>query len=172
MTIKPDGSFTFSEQKLNLFEMSEYSDCINIFEDEPTVCGIIKRQNGDINVISNTDWITIPEIDKINLELSAGNTHLRGKQKREEFLSSILDIKLFDIGTTKYYFVGTIGYGMKCKVNTAANIRKIDAYKNAPLMFDELLPLMDVTFVHNGQLTVVPFPFKYLREYINQISNC
>lgn len=32
--------------------------------------------------------------------------------------------------------------------------------------FEKLLPLMNVTFVHNGQLTIVPFPFKYLREYV------
>ena len=33
-------------------------------------------------------------------------------------------------------------------------------------LFDALLPLMNVTFVRNGQLTVVPFPFMYLREHI------
>ncbi|MBQ3869994.1 MAG: hypothetical protein II777_05545 [Clostridia bacterium] len=27
---------------------------------------------------------------------------------------------------------------------------------------------LDVTFARNGQLTVVPFPFKYLREYVLQ----
>ena len=80
-------------------------------------------------------------------------------------LSSILDIKLFTERGEQYYFVGTIGEGMRAKIETAANIRKITAYKNAPLMFDKLLPLMNVTFVHNGQLTVVPFPFKYIREY-------
>lgn len=98
--------------------------------------------------------------------MSAGNTKLRGKIKREELLSSILDIKSFDEGKAKYYFVGTIGEGMRAKVVTAANIRKITPYKDARIMFNDLLPLMNVTFVHNGQLTVVPFPFKYLREYI------
>ncbi len=55
-----------------------------------------------------------------------------------------------------------------CKLPRAANIRKIEAYKDGALMFDELLGLMNVTFVHNGQLTVLPFPFKYLREYVNR----
>ena len=169
MNIFPDGSFTFVEQKLNLFELSEYTECINIFEDNPTVCGIIKRNNGNINIISDTDWITIPKIDEISEQLSAGNTQLRNREKREELLSSILDIKLFSEGTSKYYFTGTIGEGMRTKVMTAANIRKITPYKDASLMFDDLLPLMNVTFVHNGQLTVVPFPFKYLREYIVQL---
>lgn len=170
MEIKPDGRFAFSEQTLNLFELNDYSECVNIFEDNSSVCGIIKRANGEINVISNTNWITIPELMGLNNELTAGNTHLRGKNKRDELLSSVLDIKLFDEGTDKFYFVGTIGEGMRTKIVTAANIRKISTYKNSPLMFDELLPLMNVTFVHNGQLTVIPFPFKYLREYIKMIA--
>ena len=38
-------------------------------------------------------------------------------------------------------------------------------WSSAEIAFDELLPLMDVEFVRNDQLTVIPFPFKYLREY-------
>lgn len=166
MEIKDDGSFTFNEQTLNLFGLNNYSECVNIFEDNPTVCGIIKRENGDINIISDTNWITIPEITELNKELSAENTRLRGKIKRNELLSSVLDIKLFDYEIAKYYFVGEIGEGMRTKIVTAANIRMITSYKNSQLMFEDLLPLMNVTFVHNGQLTVIPFPFKYLREYI------
>lgn len=169
MKVNPDGSFVINEQSLNLFELNQYSECVNIFEDNPTVCGIIKRENGDINIISDTQLITIPEIEELRRELSAGNTKLRGKSKRDELLSSILDIKLFDEGSSKYYFSGTIGEGMRAKVVTATNIRKITPYKNAELIFDDLLPLMNVTFVHNGQLTVLPFPFKYLREYIKTI---
>lgn len=168
--VKPDGSFAFSEQTLNLFELNQYTECVNIFEDNPSACGIIKRANGNINLIVDTDCITIPEIADINKELSAGNTKLRGKIKREELLSSILDIKSFDEGEAKYYFVGTIGEGMRAKVVTAANIRKIIPYKDALPMFNDLLPLMNVTFVHNGQLTVMPFPFKYLREYIKKLA--
>ena len=37
-------------------------------------------------------------------------------------------------------------------------------------MFDKLLPLMNVTFVRNGQLTVVPFPFKYITVDDNVIE--
>ena len=51
-------------------------------------------------------------------------------------------------------------------INRAANIRKIEPFKDSILMFEKLLPLMNVTFVHNGQLTIIPFPFKYLREYV------
>lgn len=169
MRIKSDGSFDFTEQKLDLFEFNEYTDCVNIFSTSKDVAGIIRYSNGDINIIRETSWFTIPEIEAIRHELSEGNTHLRGKAPRQELLSAITDIKLFDRGNRRYYFVGIIGEGMRTNVTSAANIRMIEPYKNAELRFEELLPLMNVTFVRNGQLTVVPFPFKYLREYIRSL---
>lgn len=169
MTIQPDGSFGFEEQRMDLFALNEYADCVSIFGDSPDVAGVIRYANGAINVIRETSWVTIPEIEKIHRELSAGNTYLRGKEARQDFLSAITDIKLFDQGKCKYYFVGIIGEGMRTNVANAANIRMIEPYKESALRFEELLPLMNVTFVRNGQLTVVPFPFKYLREYIRSL---
>lgn len=170
MKIRPDGSFDFGEQKLELFELNEYTDCVNIFSSSTDVAGIIRYSNGDINIIRETSWFTIPEIEKIHSELSMGNTHLRGKAPRLELFSSITDIKMFDQGRCKYYFVGIIGEGMRTSVTNAANIRMIEPYKNTALRFEELLPLMNVTFVRNGQLTVMPFPFKHLREYIQSVE--
>ena len=63
-----------------------------------------------------------------------------------------------------------IGEGMRCTIHHASNIRKIEKIGQSLDLFSQLLPLMDVTFISNGQLTVVPFPFKYLREYIAQIN--
>lgn len=48
----------------------------------------------------------------------------------------------------------------------AANIRELCTEGSGKVDIERVLPLMDVDFVRNGQLTVVPFPFKYLREYI------
>ena len=57
-------------------------------------------------------------------------------------------------------------------INRAANIRKIEPFEDSILMFEKLLPLMNVTFVHNGQLTIIPFPFKYCKNTnIKQMIN-
>ena len=171
MTVHPDGTFNISEQTLNLFEVNKYNQCIEIFENAKInfekVHGIIRDNLGNINIIKDTGWFTIPEINNIKNELANGNTKLRGKKKRDELLSSCLDIKMFNDGVSEYYFVGTIGNGMRWRINRAANIREIEPFEDSILMFDKLLPLMNVTFVHNGQLTVMPFPFKYLREFLN-----
>lgn len=172
MTIHPDGTFNISEQTLNLFETNKYNQCVEIFENAKMnsvkVHGIIRDALGNINIIKDTEWFTIPEIYSIKAELANGNTKLRGKEKRNELLSSCLDIKMFNDGVSEYYFVGTIGNGMRWLINRATNIRKIEPFEDSILMFEKLLPLMNVTFVHNGQLTIIPFPFKYLREHLNK----
>lgn len=173
MTIHPDGTFNISEQTLNLFEANKYNQCVEIFEsakmNSEKVHGVIRDALGNMNIIKDTGWFTIPEIHSIKAELANGNTKLRGKEKRDELLSSCLDIKMFNDSVSEYYFVGTIGNGMRWLINRAANIRKIEPFEDSILMFEKLLPLMNVTFVHNGQLTIIPFPFKYLREYVKSI---
>ena len=152
--------------------MNEYTDCVNIFEDAKTkgetVKGLIRDEQGGIHIIKDTGIITLPEAEEIKALLASGDTKLRGKERREELLSSCLDIKTYMEDGKQFYYVGTIGEGMRWKIPRAANVRCIEGYQEAPLMFDKLLPTMNVTFVHNGQLTVLPFPFKYLREYVKQ----
>lgn len=59
---------------------------------------------------------------------------------------------------------------MRQNIQRACVIRSVEGYDGATVKFEEVLPLMNVTFVHNGQLTVMPFPFKYLREYVKSLS--
>ncbi|MFR5876371.1 MAG: hypothetical protein ACLUFN_07770, partial [Eubacterium sp.] len=171
MTIKPNGSFDIKEQEFDLFNINEYSECVNIFEDNKRcfekIKGVIKDSKGNINIIRDTSWYSIPEIDKLKSELKNGNTYLRNKEKRHELISSCNDIKYFRTDKEAYYFTGVIGNGMRARVSQACNIRKIESYKNSEIFFEKMLPLMNVSFVRNGQLTVIPFPFKYLREYIS-----
>lgn len=93
--------------------------------------------------------------------------YLRVKNIRDMLLSSETDIKYFQINNKYYYFVGYTGNGMRNKLPTSCCIKEILAFDDSKIFFQELLPLMDVVFVKYGQLTVIPFPFKYLREYIN-----
>ena len=165
MTISPDGGFEVAEKENLLFDQDEYQDCINIF-DYDDVVGVVKNGD-DINVIHNTKLRTIPEIELIKDRLKNGDNKIRDKVSREELFPAITDIKCFaNDNHSLCYFSGIVGAGMRQVIPTAANIRKVDTFKFSKLFFDKLLPLMGVTFVRNGQLTVAPFPFKYLREYL------
>ena len=168
MTIHNNGAFSFREQKLDLFSVNEYNKYAMILDDK-NVNGVVVNADGAINVIKETEWFTIPQIEQIQEHLQNGDNKLRSKQKEDELLTACLDIKYMPINDKKArYFVGTIGEGMQQKISNAYPIREIEANESDPLFFDELLPLMNITFVRNGQLTVLPFPFKYLREWVTE----
>lgn len=173
ITVNPDGTFNIKEQELTLFEMNEYTEMIEVFEqgrtDSETVKGIIRFADGSINVIKGSGMFTIPEINEIATLLQEGDNKLRGKERREELLSSCLDIKMYEENGLSYYFVGTIGEGMRQNIQRASVVRTVEGYNGAEVQFEKMLPMMNVTFVHNGQLTVMPFPFKYLREYVKSL---
>ena len=170
MKIQPNGCFEINECELDLFNSSDYSEMVNIFADNNDVEGIIKFDDENINIIRKTDLFTIPEIFKIKKDLTDMKRISRGKESRDENLSSILDIKLYYQDGADYYFVGTVGAGMRSKVEKASLIRKIEGYNGSRSHFNTLLPLMNIVFVRNGQLTVYPFPFKYLNEYVLSVK--
>lgn len=98
--------------------------------------------------------------------------YLRGEEARNEYLSGNIDINYIEQGERAARFsVGEIGNGMKYTIERASVVREIQAVDDSRLIFKELLPLMGVEFVRYGMLTVVPFPFKYLREYIEKYGN-
>lgn len=165
MSIKPNGDFTITEQENTLFEQNEYQECIDIFEKEDVV-GVV-RIGENINIIHNTKLRTVPEIELIKERLTNNDNKIRDKESRVTLFPAVTDIKSFaENDHSLHYFSGIIGAGMRRVISTAANVRKVDCYRFCSLFFDNLLKLMAVTFVRNGQLTVMPFPFKYLAEFI------
>ena len=169
MNVNFDGTFSITEQEFTLFEMNEYTGLVDLFENAKSnnevIKGVIRFENGSIATIKDTGLFTIPEIEAIGELLSKGDNKLRGKERREELLSSCLDIKSYSEKNADYYFVGTIGEGMRPNIQKGSVIRKIEGDTDV-VGLDKILPLMNVPFVINGQLTAVPFPFKYLREYV------
>ena len=183
MTIHPDGTFDFEELPFDLFNANKFNDCMEIFDNDEDgiVCGTI--QHGEsINIIQGTELRTLPDMFEVEAQLKrykqevavAENKRsvkgVRSTQYKEQLFGSCIDIKCYQKDGCQYYYSGVSGYGLNSTIQCAANIRKIIPYKESELFFDQLLPLMSVTFVRNGQLTVVPFPFKYLREYINTVK--
>jgi len=97
---------------------------------------------------------------KIRLKLPQDN------QSKEDLFDASLNIKYF--GQTEkeaYYFVGERREKVKFYFKDACHLRRIVAVDDSKLIFRQILPTMDVDFVRTGQSTVIPFPFKYIREY-------
>ena len=169
MTIHPDSTFIIKEETDDFLGEPAYDKYINILsgnEDEGITKGIVGMGAESVYIIKDVGLIALPDVDSIANELESGNTKLRGKTMRESLLSGCLDVHSYEEDGRTFYFVGDIGAGMQTTVGRAANIRELCKEGSSRVNIENFLPLMDVDFVRNGQLTVIPFPFKYLREYI------
>jgi hypothetical protein len=86
--------------------------------------------------------------------------------------SSVLGIKSTELDGTFKYFVGKKKEALQtslpcsCKIRDVIPWNKDGANPNGKILFDELAHMLTVEFVRNGQYTVIPFPVKYLNEYI------
>lgn len=178
MEINNNGEFKIHEKNYNLFTeidpILEYTELFLKSKNNKTSLNqeiecLIKYESGDENIIRQTDWFTIPNLDLLEKELKKDKPHARKKENRMEILPSISGIKTFVLDNQRYYFCGIQTKGMKANQNNAVNIRHIEGYKG-DVKFKELLSLTNTTLIRNGFISVIPFPIKYLNEYIAAID--
>ena len=80
-------------------------------------------------------------------------------------LEGIVDICFYEKDNQHYYSSGMVGKGMNTGIPKASLIYKVDLLKGQNIL-ESLLKTMSVAFVKYNSFTVLPYPFKYLREYI------
>lgn len=96
----------------------------------------------------------------------------RSAWARDHYLNGLTDINYYQEKSSLYYNVGVIGKGMNMSINKGSIVRKISPIDllndedglSSKDIFD-LIDTMLVTFVKYTDLTVLPFPEKYLNEY-------
>ena len=89
---------------------------------------------------------------------------IKGKDVLEELMGGALGIRQFTQGNAQYYYGGRLPKSLQHSLPHACRIRKVTSTSGTP-HFERYLPLMEVEFVRAGAWTVLPFPFKYLREW-------
>lgn len=162
MIVHPDGSFDFVEKK-DFEQIDKYTTLLDYFLIDEHIDNLIIDSENNVVSIWDTGWYTIPNIKEIASYLKEGNTKLKGKEKRQELLEAVTDIRSFEQNGDTYYYVGVIGDGMQSKVANASHIREFETV-NGNDLYDSIQIMMDTQIVRNGQYTVIPFPFKYIRE--------
>lgn len=92
----------------------------------------------------------------------------------EYLLNNVLNIKYFEDDNTDgtgrkslNYYVGPTRNSLQSSIHNASIVRQVQA--DGEIEFKDLFPLMAVDFVRIGMYTVLPFPFKYLREYLKML---
>lgn len=182
MEVEPSGKFEIFE--IQLTDFGKYHKCLDIFNTKKGVNFDIEGmifKNDNINIIKRTKLFPMPDIDKFDSQFQnekifreKNNNKVpkgygfRAQKNKDLILDSLLDIKIFKENDYLYYSAGIISKEMKANIEKAPVIRKIEAEVESQLFVDgSILQLLNVLFVNNKKLTVYPFPFKYLREYIN-----
>ena len=123
---------------------------------------IIASTDGNINVITRTNRYPLPEEEIFEQEIIS-----RSKEARDRFLSGVVDINLYEDGL--YYSVGIKGSGMNTKVIRAPHLYKVEVVSGKNIT-EDILSTLSATFVKYKSFTVLPYPVKYLNEYILMIE--
>ena len=176
MEVKPNGEFEIGEKSKDLFNQEQFEKIEEIFELNNMKAerhnkysekyeGLILNDKDEINILQDTSFFMLPEYSLISQNLKTGKIS-RSKDSLIKYFKGCLDIYYKNTDESVLYSSGQIGSGMNTTVARAAHVRKIIPYKGSNLFFQNYLETMNVTFIRNGQLTVIPFPFKYLREYV------
>lgn len=163
MVIHHDGFFEFEHQNgllskyrnRNLYNLSTHLDSLDLKGKS-----IIMDAKGNINVISRTNTFCMP-----NPEIFRLSPVSRSKEARERYLSGVIDINLFTHKGECYYNAGIVGNGMNASIPKANLLYKVTVV-NGRNIIESVLGMMSVMFVKYNNFTVLPYPMKYLREYI------
>lgn len=161
LTVKQDGQMNFFSKidDFSKFDKDILNECSNYLTDnkgkEKTV---VANDKGDVIVISRTPSFALPSPTIFDAEKIS-----RNKEYRKMYLDGVVDINIYDKG--RFYNVGIKGSGMNTRIPKASHLYQIDVIKGANFI-EELLNTMAVAFVKYKSFTVMPYPIKYLNEYI------
>lgn len=164
--IHPNGSFELYNKldDFSLFDLKILNECSDYLTDnkgkEKT---IIASTDGNINVITRTNRYPLPAREIFEQEILS-----RSKESRERFLAGVVDINLYE--DSSYYSVGIKGSGMNTKIIRAPHLYKIEVLSGENIM-ENILSTLSATFVKYKSFTVLPYPVKYLNEYILMVES-
>lgn len=166
--VKPDGQFEI-KAKVNSFEsfgdpaLDECSEYLTMNSGKEKV--IVSNGLENILVISRSSRMMLPSKDLFELEKVS-----RSKEARDKYLSGVVDINYFKGENGSFYYnTGIKGAGMNTAIPKAAILYKVDVIKGKNIMPD-ILETMSASFVKYKMFTVLPYPIKYLNEYIQMLA--
>lgn len=185
ITISPNGKISFKEKKNNdpqeLYNSfinpnnidNEYISALDPSKKhKENVKFCVWLDDNSLLAVSDTGAITLPKSEKIKEILSnpiKGHTMpSKSAENAATELGSIFGICSFKLDNSYFYYVGEPRKEIQKGTSRASVVRRVEAYTGNVDSFDKLLKLMAVYFVRSERFTVLPFPIKYLNEYVEQ----
>ena len=160
LKVKTDGSIETYYDDMTLFNMEKIEKIKTLLKEDNAEYFIMDSDD-NVNIVSMTDIIVLPT-EKILEEKQ------KNKDFKNDYMEGIFDVHSYNIDGELYYTSGTKD-NIKFDIDKATHFYKVNTLGGKNLFVD-LLETVAVDFVRFGNYTVLPYPFKYLREYTNLIK--
>lgn len=153
LDIQPNGCLYFKEPVL--LKESQYKDYL---EDSKADYLVISPA-GDMNTIKRTEGIIIPNEEAIK-------TTSKANIIKDTVYDGVFDLHMHNIDGNIFYSSGMDNKLFKFEIKNAVHLYKVNdfGYRN---LYEDLMRLCAVSFINQQGPSVLPYPFKYLREYIS-----
>lgn len=160
LKVKVDGPIETYCDENSLLNFQKLEELKTTLKDNKADYFVMDSSN-NVNTISPTDIIVLPT-EKILEEKR------KDKDFKAEYMEGIFDVHLYEINGELYYTSG-IKDNIKFSIDKATHFYKVNTFNGKNLVL-KLIETVAVDFVRFGNYTVLPYPFKYLREYVNIIK--
>lgn len=164
LTVHPDGSFNYSSTSLM------DSGCEDTFLWE-TDCRamdpeyIVTDWRGNRCIVRRTNLTPIPDDEGMRSCFRGYRKNgPRGCVNKDNYINCILDLSISEMDGRTYFISGYNRNNLDSVLKKSPNIRWIESTPGSEKLKSLMLELMKVPFVRYNQLTVAPFPIKYLNE--------
>ena len=164
MLIFPNGAFKiFKDEGFGILpfkcQYEEVEKAATILRDsKDKTKSVVVDQNGNSILLYRSGMCVMPKEEILHLD---HNKH--GRPVMDEYFAGGYDTTIYQRGLSSYYSSG-IPHGSPATVPNATNIYSVKVMHGENTI-DSLLKTFGVPFVRLESFTVLPFPFKYVREY-------
>ena len=166
LTVHPDGTIEFKAM-----DSMECMDEVSFLWESETRSSdpeyVMRDGIGNVCVVRKAPFLPVP--DERVLRMSYGKTGSdgpKGNVVKTDGINSLIDLSISKLDGTTYYISGYYRYARYETNQKAPRIRSMETTPGGEYLESLALQLMNVPFVRYNQLTVAPFPVKYLNEAI------
>ena len=178
LELDTDGSMTY-----RLIEETEVKDDFQLQliwnqfnKDQSNIKGVMSDGDNTYAFLS-TDVRMIPEIDMIRQKLRGNEKghandesvsltgDIRTRGSYELYLKACTDVRYAYVKSDCYYFVGVRGDNIDTVLHWSAGLLRIKRLEGRDKVPEVVFDMMLAPFVRLNRFTIMPYPFKYLREF-------
>ncbi len=166
LTVHPDGTIEFrAEDSMECMDEVSFLWESESRSSDPEY--VIRDGYGNTCVVRKVPFLPVPDDTVVRDSFGkTGSESPKGNHVKDEGINSLIDLTISELDGVRYYVSGYYRYARYEISQKAPNVRSMDTTPGGEYLESLALKLMNVPFVRYNQLTVAPFPVKYLNEAI------